>query len=384
MFIFTIVFTAVWLALSTSPAAEATGTLIEVCPPTGIQRRGVEFSPGGIILTTFDKVAIWVYDIDTDRRYPLPDTRPCGTNCRLSRDARWITYLNYENYILSKMRLDGTQRTTLVNYATDVEWWSEDILLVWTPGHEAYLRPENSDEREYLDVTHITSVQPGGRWGLSIEQEGDDFTRNLLNLETRNLPGIAEQLIPLGIDLPYFNTTSWSLDGQFAYVAPVPLSEEANTIGAEIFGLRPGADIEPEQWTNLAEIYGAVRINGHAINELSWSPDGRYIAFWVIELHGPNPETDTGDALIHILDTTTLELRVYCGFSTIEHTPNPPRFVWSPGGTHVAFGGNVPGDDKGYLLLVLDVESGEITELSDGIHPTMGNPNIIAWGLPPV
>ena len=34
------------------------------------------------------------YNIDSTRRYPLPETAPCTTHCRLSPDARWITYFN--------------------------------------------------------------------------------------------------------------------------------------------------------------------------------------------------------------------------------------------------------------------------------------------------
>jgi len=57
--------------------------------------------------------------------------------------------------------------------------------------------------------------------------------------------------------------------------------------------------------------------------------------------------------------------------------------IWSPDGTHIAFGGNIPGDDKGYLLLALDTETGIFTELSNGIFPALGTSDVIAWGLPP-
>lgn len=375
-----------WLMLTTSRTADAQigGTLTQICPAQGIQRRGVEFSPGGIILTTFDKTAMWVYNIDSDRRYPLPDTAPCGRNCRLSRDARWITYYDYLNGTYNQMHLDGTQRTPLANYAVDIEWWTADMLLVWTPGHLAYLRPASEDiGREYLDVAGIVSVQPGGHWGLLIEQDGDVFNRTLVNLQSRNLPGIAEQRIPLGTDTPYFNASSWSPNGQFVYVTSGTFDSSVGIAGGEIYGIRPEIEDTPQQWTDFNSHYGAVRINGHAFSELSWSPDGTYIAFWVIELLGTDAEANTGSATIHVLNTHTLEVRAYCGFTTNEHTPNPSRLIWSPDGTHIAFGGNVPGDDKGYLLLVMNVETGQLTELSDGIYPALGSADIIAWGLAP-
>jgi hypothetical protein len=366
-----------------SVEAVTAGTLTDVCPSGGIQPRIGSFQPGGIILTTFDRASMWVYNITTDRRYPLPETYPCGTNCRLSRDARWITYVDSETNAYAKMRLDGTERTQLVDYAADVEWWSDDMLLVWTPGHEAYLRAENGTDREYLDVEGVVSIQPGGRWGLLVKQDGDTFSRALVDLETRDLQGIAGGYIDLGEDKPYFSAASWSPDGQwFAYVAPTELDAQANSVGSEIFGIRPGDSLST-QWTELTTEYGAVRINGRADGEMSWAPDSRRIAFWVIEMLGSDPESNTGNAVLHILNVNTGELQRYCGFSTTEHTPNPPRLVWSPNGTHIAFGGNVPGDDKGYLLLAIDTTTGVFTALSDGIYPSFGGANVIAWGLPP-
>lgn len=358
-------------------------TLTQVCPGTGIQVRTPDFTPGGIILTSFDNTNIWLYNIDRDTRYPLPDTRPCGVNCRLSPDALWVTYLNPLNFTYGKMRLDGTERTFLTEYATDIEWWSPNELLVWTPGHQAYLQPEGSNDREYLDVSAIVSIQPGGKWALQVQPEGDGFSRLLLNLDTRNLQGIAAQVIPLGIDEPYLNTSAWSPDGtRLAYTAPGQFDSAANVTGGEIFMIEPG-QTPATQITDLFDTYGAVRINGNIGTDLSWSPDNQHLAFWVTELLGPDLEANTGSAFLHVLDTSTGDVKSYCGFSTNEHTPYTPRIVWSPDSTHIAFGANIPGDDKGYLLIALDTATGIFTELSNGIYPALGKADLIAWGLPP-
>jgi WD40 repeat protein len=363
--------------------AEPDPSFARVCPGVPLQIRTSGFSPSGLILTAFDRTGIWLYDINRSARYPLPETRPCNRNCRLSPDARWITYVDPRTGAYGKMRLNGTERTLLSEYATDIEWWPDNRLLVWTPGHQAYTLVEGSPERTYLDVEGIVSVQPGGTWGLHIAQDGDHFTRSLLNLETRHLQGIAGQSIPIGENVPYFDAAGWSPDGtRFAYVSPVVFDQLAGIAGAELFIVQPGT-AEPVQYTDLNSVYGAVRINGGVRGELYWSPDSSRIAFWVIELLGPDYQHNTGSAMIHILDTNTGLLSAYCGFTTTEHTPDPPRLQWSPDGTHIAFGGNIPADDKGYLLLALDTESGIFTELSDGIFPAMGMADVIAWGLPP-
>jgi WD40 repeat protein len=355
----------------------------QVCPGVPVQQRRPDFEPGGIILTAFDKSGIWVYNISRDVRYPLPDTRPCNRNCRLSPDARWVTYVDPRTGAYGKMRLDGTERTLLSEYAHDIEWWPDGRLLVWTPGHRAFWQTDMGGERVYLNVEEVASVQPGGEWGVRLEHNGDGFKRLLVNLETRGLQGIVGGDIDLGDDVPYFNASNWSPDGQqFAFAAPAVYDETVRVAGAEIFLVSPATG-EIVQMTDLNGLYGAVRVNGGVRSDLQWSPDSTRIAFWVIELLGPAYESNTGSAVIHVLDTTTGLLRAYCGFTTDEFSPDPPQLRWSPDGTHLAFGGNIPGDDKGYLLLALDTETGIFTELSNGIYPVVGTADVIAWGLPP-
>ena len=205
----------------------------------------------------------------------------------------------------------------------------------------------------------------------------------LVNLELRGLMNVREQRVELGADAVYFGSSAWAPNGHWlALVAPGTFDSRVSIAGGELFGIRPG-DAAPTQWTNFSAIYGAVRINGRSSGDLSWSPDSTKIAFWVTELLGPDPTANLGNSVLHVYDVTTNELRRYCGFSTTEHTPNPPRLTWSPDGTHVAFGGNVPNDDRGYLLLALDIESGVFTTLSEGIYPALGTADVIAWGPTP-
>ncbi len=350
-------------------------TLTSVCPGTGIVQRGNTFQPGGIILTAFDRAALWVYEVENGRRYPLPETAPCGHGCRLSPDFRWILYLNSETHTFNRMRLNGTERRLVIESAIDVEWWGGSRFLVWTPGHHAYSFTEGMSDRVDYDVDGVTAVQPNGVWALrvSVNAVGDGFERALVRLDN---PIIR---IPLGVDLAYYNARSWSRDGAlFAFAAPLT-GDDAPT--AELFLIRPDQlDAQPMQITDLHSEYGDVRINGVSVGELSWSPDNSFIAYWVMPLSGADPTVDAGEAMIHVTEVATGATRSYCGFSTIEHTPNPPRLIWSPDGTHLAFAGNVEGDDLGYFLLAMNVSSGEITRLSEGVYPALGQADAYVWG----
>lgn len=370
----------IWLIVCLSLVNPVMGqTVVEqICPTVGIQRATASFEPSGIVVTSFDSASLWVYDIVRATRYPLPDTVPCTSNCRLSPDATWLTYFNGEDNTISMMRLNGTGRRPLVRRAIDVEWWSYDKLLVWTTLKDAYIQVvDDPTIREKLEVESVLKVQPAGYWALRYLQVADAFQYQLVNLQD------PAQFVPLSLNRPYLNDASWSPDGRWlTYVGEGAFDASAGVSGGEIFAV--SSDTQAiEQWTYLSANYGAVRINGHDLSGLSWSPDGKKLAFWVMELFGTNMESNIGQATIHVLDIETKQIRTYCGYGTDEHTPNPPSLAWSPDSTHLAFAGNIPRDDKGYLLLAMDIETGNLTEFSDGVFPNYGAPNVIAWGKRP-
>jgi hypothetical protein len=360
---------------------QAQTNIIDTCPPVGIQPANNGFDGEGILLTAFDGTSLWVYDIERATRYPLPETRPCTTNCHLSPDFSWLAYMNPQTYTFSQMRLDGTQRSTLLGGVADVRWWDAETWLVWTPDQRAYLQPiapSEGNTRTFLPSNGLLSVQPAGMWGLVLRYNGRDFVQTLTHLSAENPTSV--ELTP---DVPYFNNASWSSDGQYlAYVGRGATDESIGISGGELFIIRPG-DAIPRQLTYLTQTYGAVRINGYAPTQLSWSPDGSNIACWVTELLGTDVTTQTGSAVVHVVDVATGTIRRYCGFNTAEHTPNPSRLVWSPDGRYIAFAGNVPADDKGYLLLAMRLEDGTLFELSDGIYPALGYADVFVWGYSP-
>ena len=361
------------------PASSAAQHVVQhICPGTDIQAAAADFEPGGLIWTSFDRWDLWVYDIARSTRYPLPATAPCTGNCRLSPDAAWMTYFDGEENALGLMRLDGTVRRAAAERALDAEWWSAERLLVWTAQGAAYLQALNDPAaREPLALNAVFLVQPGGYWAVRLRQVADSFAYELVNLKE------GGQRLALSAAAPLMNQAAWSPDGAWlAFTGEGPFDASVGAAGAEIFAVSPQR-LEVEQWTHLAANYGAARINGRHPLGLRWSGDSRHLAFWVMEMHGASRSAELGAARIHVLEAASGAIRAYCGFETDAHSPNPPALVWSPDGTHLAFAGNVYGDDKGHLLLALNLADGVLTELSDGIYPNFGAPAVVAWGHAP-
>ncbi|MEQ8673040.1 MAG: hypothetical protein RLP44_30290 [Aggregatilineales bacterium] len=352
----------------------------ERCLTSGVQSRLTTYEPGGIILTTFDANALWAYDIDRNRRYPLPNTAPCISNCHLSPDGEWVSYFNRVTREQHQMRLNGAETQAIYPDAAEVIWWSDNTLLVWTPNRDAYVIQEfSTDQIETTAIASdgIYSLQPNGDYGLSISQDGEDFYRVLRQLET-------DDDLLLGADAPYFNAAAWSPDGEWlAFVGEGDYDETNRVSGAELYGIRPGIDENPTRWTNLHSIYGAVRVNDMRRDNLTWSPDGSKIAFWVIELLGSNPTGINRQAILHIYDVNADQLIAYCGFSTPAHTPFSPRIVWSPESTNLAFSVPLPDHTGGNVLVALNTRNGIFTELTDGLFNGSAPSELIGWGRLP-
>jgi hypothetical protein len=336
------------------------------------------YEPGGLILTSLDRASLWVIDIDARTRYPVRDLRPCPFNCHLSPDFSRIIYPDGRAGQTLSVALDGTSPLVIAGLATDVTYWSGQTLLIWESAWRAYLQ-EADQSRQELDSSDIITIQPGGFWGVGVDYQDGEFTRYLTNLAIRRAPDTPR--VTLGPDLNYFRSLAWSPDGaRLAYVSPVM---QNGNVGAEIFL----ADVQLrtiQRISSLHDSLGPVRVGGQSLQGLSWSPDGRLIAFWAMALTGPDPEIDVSDGVLVIVDTSTGTQRQYCGVSLALHTPNPPRLLWSPDGTRLAFAADLPDDPRGALLLALDPESGVFTVLSDGISRAVGGiPNVLFWGRRP-
>jgi hypothetical protein len=366
-------------AQRSTPNPDAQPPVTPLCPIAGLQPRDETFTGNGAILTAFAPGATWHYDVVTGRRFPVPDTSPCGRTCRLSADGRSFVYFNPLLNAHQVLRLDGANRRTLTVGAADVIAWDDATWLAWTPGVSAFLL--RGGERQSVPLTQAYSVQPGGAWQITTRFDGRTFQRALSRADGTDSTSIA-----LGVDLPWFNSYAWSPDGSaLAYVIPVRTRD--GTFTAELALTPLDRPAQPRTLTRLTDAYTSARINGIAVDDLAWSPDSTRIAFWVVAPapppEGSPPPDPAPQATIHIVSLSDGTTTAYCGFSTDTHTPNTPRLFWSPDGAYLAFAADVTDDMRAAFIAALDPASGAYILLTEGIYGAFGIPDIYAWGVKP-
>jgi Tol biopolymer transport system component len=120
---------------------------------------------------------------------------------------------------------------------------------------------------------------------------------------------------------------------------------------------------ETTQLTNLTKYYPFV-----FIDDFSWSPDGKYIAFWFSWWSNRDEAYDLqGERLLAILDTEKKEVTNYCiqgAYSRSERMPPP---LWSPNGKQIV----VESHDKdgNRKVVLLDLENQVAIQISENLSP---------------
>jgi len=157
----------------------------------------------------------------------------------------------------------------------------------------------------------------------------------------------------------------WSLDGkQFAF-APSLAAKIKEYPSYELFDVTEAGDIK--QLTHLTEYYPWVYIE-----DLSWSPDSRYIAFWFTHWpHNENPSYDTtGDRYLAVLDMTTDLVTSYCingeNNATMGIRKYPPP-LWSPDSKQIVVQSQVTPDS--FKTILIDIQENRAFYVGDNLEP---------------
>ncbi len=125
----------------------------------------------------------------------------------------------------------------------------------------------------------------------------------------------------------------WSPDGTKFAIANSVAESYQGWPAYELFSVN--GDGETTQLSNLSTFFPFVYID-----QLSWSPDARHLAFWFSWWPHQPPDYDygipDGERYLAIVDTEKLEIRNYCILGNFDISGRIPAPVWSPDGTHLA------------------------------------------------
>ncbi|MCI0526210.1 MAG: hypothetical protein L0Y56_01970 [Nitrospira sp.] len=217
-----------------------------------------------------------------------------------------------------------SQRLLLVNYHLDPLGPLDPLIVLdLFTGQQQELLPD------YPDIDQ--SYPPIESWGPTVydptlslvvypRASGGHFPMVLWNRE-------SEQDIVSLDNVVFGSVPQWSPDGQyFATVISKSKPDEPKPSDQEIFTV--SRDGEVTQLTNLSSHYSKV-----LIGPFSWSPDGRFIAFWLSvepeafpDLYPDVPVLIDPVRRLAVVDTVTQEITNYCVPGSL--TGLPPS--WSP------------------------------------------------------
>jgi dipeptidyl aminopeptidase/acylaminoacyl peptidase len=158
------------------------------------------------------------------------------------------------------------------------------------------------------------------------------------------------------------NTPRWSPDGS-RFVVAANTGTEAGWLSFELYSA--GRDGDVQRLTYLTEHYAKVFIQNY-----TWSPDGRWIAFWLVADPEGVPFIEHGQAQLALLDTTTGQVTNTCLPGEHDASAAPARVpppLWSPDSRQLVLE-NSTADGKSRVILV-DLASGVAAVIAENVRP---------------
>lgn len=335
------------------------------------------WSPTGVIATQIQDNVLWRINPITGSRAPDETLPQCfeGVDCSFSPDRQWI--LASTSGTVSVVRPDGTDSRGLWD-AEDLDdeiqdfpfrnrpnlsWWNGNTLQWQTSGYD-----ENNIRRQYIN-RDILGVFPDPD-PIVIE----DIVINNIVAErafeiTASVWTVARIPFSTGVGLIYqyylYNTETheWVM---FARQSDIRFSQDA--LGTRLFYNYEYRNNRIPIWNQIyldtvgADTYQANELPAYAGG--AWSNDGRYRI----------GSTDNRAYPLQLWDSETGLVRRYCIPQTGARLYEG-GFLWSPNHRYVALRAPLPEDEAdegvGQHLLILDIETGAIVDVTTGISSSM-------------
>jgi dipeptidyl aminopeptidase/acylaminoacyl peptidase len=251
-----------------------------------------------------------------------------------------------------------------------VTWLNEQQVLINEPF--LLLSPFEHTQKEiqsflpnYFSSTDI--LYDWNFYGYHKNVYDPQMTRMLYPLRDENgVPNVALRDLEKGIDLASFPTSygygtspTWASDGEKLAIAlntvPSDLFQKNDNIQFEIFGFsRNGEKLFTTTLTSSSEtVY---------ITNLSWSPNGRYIAFWYT--HDKNRLHS--HLQLAVLDTETQSITLYCINSGDDYIRFSP--IWAPSSDYLLVAYKIA-NDEALSSLLINMQSGKAWIIKSQFEP---------------
>jgi len=290
-----------------------------------------------------------------------------------SPDQQTLAYKTYASSGISLSLTDalGKQKQIALTGKADFSlysWLNNQQLLLGKDGKWVILNPStgqeisysNSDFPDYdTDNAHDNWVTFDPSATMSIYKHSQIF---LVNMKSKQITA----RITDGFDRT--PVAAWARDGsEAAVVGTTVVGKNGHDFGDDLFGVARDGQIT--QLTFLSKQFGAWL----DILSLSWSPDSRYVAFWM-RLPGKK------DWQLAVLDTATKTVSDYCittdPYATMSGRPYLQGLsapIWSPDGKQVIVELRAEGSTSSIVLV--DTTQNIAFQIAQNAYP-------VGWMLP--
>jgi hypothetical protein len=303
---------------------------------------------------------------------------------RISPDRKWFFYFETladgKGSQLHISAIDGREMPVAywdLAWGDSAEWLDDRRLIVWPPsdwinGIYIILNPFTGEWQKQVADAHVVRnssitypmIHYNPNLKQAIYQSGDSI------YILWDIPSNQEIWIKRGAN--FYVPPRWSPDGtQFAMVIT-----QSDFRQSDIFVVTP--DGRETQLTHLAEAYPS--ISEIYIEDMEWSPDGRYIAFTVF---GRNDVVEFKGPTLMVFDVATRQITDYC---VVVSEYSGGYLVWSPDSKQVVVASPIdyleyietaPKGVKPHVRVVwLDIEKGVAAQIAEDMAP-------MGWMLSP-
>ena len=158
---------------------------------------------------------------------------------------------------------------------------------------------------------------------------------------------------------------AWAQDGsRVAVVGTITLSSKPSDKGDDIFAISRDGDVK--RLSHLVDHFGKQAII--STSGLRWSPNGRYIAFWV-----GYPQNSIYSWDLAVVDTTTQKTATYCitnaGESDLTATHPLPAPIWSQDNNQLLVESRDAKNKSANRVLIFDIAKNAAYQVAENMYP---------------